>query len=1323
MKRIIDAATLVAITASIAVIAWIFWLSAKKPVLATQFAVNHSERIRFHDSQILEHYNDLDREDQLRDWLLYTVVSASNLDAEAMRNALYDVPPLRAGYIRPIAAFDFGETRYRVIDKDGTVVALIPAGHPRRSELLAQIADAARNSLGSKPSSVRVFEYTLDPVELTAQLTRTADIRGDDLFTSAYGYHEQVVGDPKQLADFLNQNGDIVLASTADGDLKLGGREIAGSAPKLRVEDVAALWQSEKQLGRDRELVDKFKERWSSEEQIRSILEPIYEKELNEILAKYPDTPSLIPPPREGLDLFDEPSTSTGDALQDAYRKSLGLRAVPFTDSQSGGLQPPKSLKDRIREQIENGEPKTARQEALARLKARWSDQQVLKGILEPIRDGEESELKKKLSSRGSEGIADGSGFSLDPSFRYTQLREVFDKLQPLLSAVATPSRMAAIRSDIDHHKEESFLDLLYEVQKGQYGVFGEIGGEAIDHAKFQHARYDGSLAGTEVGMVLFYTDLLAKLWALDYLETAPEHQIRGFVPMLKVSVSPIYDRETRELSNTRLWFGPRDSGFAKAERKITFARVATRVYAASSNTLQPGKEAEPNAESAEFLGWWNDHYAQVAGFEPQYQRLNEIMKWSVVLGWLASTDDLDKLNFLAGVPVKRDNWFPDWAAANRQLRFQDWNRVPFYQRGYEGVDTESMPLLSSREYPGRGGYHVLIGGISLGSRAELGERAELPADIDPLARRANVLHADGAPGSTAFKSLDNTIYEFRPIEAWNASALSMKPSTKLRGEELELKRNEFQMSFDRRGSGLRATLASGYDSIGALDIETRGSLTEVLFESGRLAYSAAFSRTLSEATVAGDRPLLALAGRPDVSRVIERSGTFYVEPRDGGAIWIKITPETQPRVNIADDADLRFGGLGSTSDQASPLWNVTFVNRQRVDSELSDAGYVVTEAPPTPQTGAAFSVKNRGPPPPPGSNFKDLTSEPVDERSVLASIGDGNSGGKRPGGANGSDGNGGSGGVGGSGGGNGGSGGGGGGSGNESKGAPGFWGDDDRPESVARKAAHDPDGILLLLGERRRAGVERADGMIRTGKLEQARDELDELSNVYPDDPNIVMRRVLVHAANRSSTTAAQAAVLDVPSSRLPEFLDIADQVASHLQEGSPEFRQLSAVVRGTSAKAHGKQVRYVGTPREFGMEIRLFDFKPKPVSSEEARQVEAATRYSLENVDFNPGVDSPPTPPASEPITSKIVDATLALTEPDAIVDLRTGRRYSRVDPSSATRASQGRMSFRARYSSSSGNCSAMSEDERRQHEDCRDSVYLVDDKASRSQLVAAK
>lgn len=152
------------------------------------------------------------------------------------------------------------------------------------------------------------------------------------------------------------------------------------------------------------------------------------------------------------------------------------------------------------------------------------------------------------------------------------------------------------------------------------------------DRHKFQAARYDGSLQGTEVGMTLFYTDLLAKLKALDYWNQAV---ISGFRALTQVHLSPVYDAELEVLRDTRLWFGPLDQGFQDTGDTLLFARNSTRIYAASSNPFKPGKEVEPNAESAAFLGWWNDHYEEVAAYEPEYQRLNEIMKWSLLVTWL----------------------------------------------------------------------------------------------------------------------------------------------------------------------------------------------------------------------------------------------------------------------------------------------------------------------------------------------------------------------------------------------------------------------------------------------------------------------------------------------------------------------------------------------------------------------------------------------------------------------------------------------------------------------------------------------------------------
>src|ERR1700761_1061783 len=66
--------------------------------------------------------------DQVRDWLLMTVVSDAGLSPEQLNQALFDLPPVRYGYIRPVGTLEYGETRFRSVG-DGCVAGLIPRGN------------------------------------------------------------------------------------------------------------------------------------------------------------------------------------------------------------------------------------------------------------------------------------------------------------------------------------------------------------------------------------------------------------------------------------------------------------------------------------------------------------------------------------------------------------------------------------------------------------------------------------------------------------------------------------------------------------------------------------------------------------------------------------------------------------------------------------------------------------------------------------------------------------------------------------------------------------------------------------------------------------------------------------------------------------------------------------------------------------------------------------------------------------------------------------------------------------------------------------------
>ncbi len=476
-----------------------------------------------------------ERTDQMRDWLLFTAVSASGLSAEEINKSLFDVPPIRHGYVQPVANFEYGDTRSCYIG-GGQVIALVPAGSDAgaRGEQLARIADEQRKNLGEMPARVWVFEYDLhtagDAEQQTAALTRRDPIEAKDLFTPAAGYYETKITSLDDLKRFMTQVDDLTYASLKDG-LTVGGRKVQGHSYRgIRVEEIAALYQSEAKILATKSPLDKkiddFNSKWRSR----------------------------------------------------TYR------------TQS--------------EKID----------------------------LEQQYNREEAALKEELKQARSLGqLTDGSGFSLDPTYNFDGLRREFDeRIAPLIqryhesrygvdelpSFIAGPNglpiasetfsgKIQKARAALAQQDADPLFSLLGAIEeKDQFGheLARYIEQEVINKKYgYQHARYDGELKGTEAGMILFYTDLLAKLWAFNYQNSAPGPVVPDFNPMTAHPVSSIYQKEMEELSSTRLWFGPQDKGFQVADtgKSMLFGRTATRVYAASSNSLKPGIEGQANAESS----------------------------------------------------------------------------------------------------------------------------------------------------------------------------------------------------------------------------------------------------------------------------------------------------------------------------------------------------------------------------------------------------------------------------------------------------------------------------------------------------------------------------------------------------------------------------------------------------------------------------------------------------------------------------------------------------------------------------------------------------
>ncbi|OGS21121.1 MAG: hypothetical protein A2252_05670 [Elusimicrobia bacterium RIFOXYA2_FULL_39_19] len=341
--------------------------------------------------------------------------------------------------------------------------------------------------------------------------------------------------------------------------------------------------------------------------------------------------------------------------------------------------------------------------------------------------------IREKIPYRSLEEGDDNIGFSLDPGMDYASLADDILKLTQLDTNYVNPedAEMTALVSSLKNElsqtaekirkqsSTEPLLVILRKYSNSQQNTqarFCDLLKRIEKDSSYQTARYDGNLKGTMPAMVLFYTDLTAKFWALDYNGLTPK-TISGFKTMPEISIPKQYWEDFLKLSKTRLWFGVRKESFEVYGTKAVFEPIATRVYAASSDPLFPGKESKPNYQSKEFLGWWDLHYSAVADNEPQYHKLNQIQKWSCLL-MILKEEKNHTLDFLFDVPAQRDLNFETWYKDTQSLKYK--TNIAFLDRSKFGRETECMPLFTSRDYPLMGKGFFLFGGVSLASKNDI---------------------------------------------------------------------------------------------------------------------------------------------------------------------------------------------------------------------------------------------------------------------------------------------------------------------------------------------------------------------------------------------------------------------------------------------------------------------------------------------------------------------------------------------------------------------------------------------------------------------------
>jgi hypothetical protein len=868
------------------------------------FPVNKSQLIDFQtDKNSFNRLSQREKEEQFRDWLLLTIASDKSLSADELNKSLYDVSPVRYDYMKPVSNFENGQTRSLYVG-NGTVVALLPnnISSQQRIDYLAHIADKHRQNLGKIPTFIQVFEYEIEINKQYASLTRKEELNAGKIFSDKqYGYYEVEIKTKQDLENFLQQVDDITFSQTNYSSLTLGGRKIQSHDYKgINVEDIAAIWQSEKHI---QEKFNRWNEHW--QEKFNALPSGVNKAELSRLEEERKKEV-------EELKLVD----GSGFSLDPGY-------------DYQGLNQSLDKVKSILLSLKLDGKPVITERD-IQQVKQGLSKQDIVYyyQLIDKVQKSNFKYLDEELRVLNNEQA------SLD-----RELQSIEAQRQNLKSE----KQVQLFNQQVTAYNQK------FKLNQDKFLHYGEKV-KLIDEflqtnltQRFQSARYNGDLKGTEVGMTLFYTDLLAKLWALDYLGTIPQKDISDFKPLTEISsqVSPIYQQELKELTSTRLWFGSQDKGFQVANngKNLLFARNSTRIYAASSNPLNHGKETNAAADSEAFLGWWNEHYEEVARYEPQYERLNEIMKWSLLIGWLNQSNKGDLLGFLDGVDVKHDNWFPDWAKANAsQLKFQQWDKqtcqdraeinlqkpVCFYPKNYKGSDTETMPLLTSKSFKQFGGNRYIYGGVSLANQETFLKRTPVSksSSIDENSLRGNIDYDSVKPNS--FKTIEETTYTLKTENPSVASSIAKaKDGTKLRNPESELANLEITRKITRTNDGIEINAKAGDTDLGSFQTNKTANGFVVGFLSRDLDLGQSLALDLS---LSGKMPKEFLLSDPRVKSILKdpKKSLYYVEMSDskrwlqlesGGGGNRDIPPNWSSRVGTPELPE-NPGGYSGNSDR-----------------------------------------------------------------------------------------------------------------------------------------------------------------------------------------------------------------------------------------------------------------------------------------------------------------------------------------------------------------------------------------------------------------------
>jgi hypothetical protein len=355
----------------------------------------------------------------------------------------------------------------------------------------------------------------------------------------------------------------------------------------------------------------------------------------------------------------------------------------------------------------------------------------------------------------------------------------------------------------------------------------------------------------------------------------------------------------------------------------VSIGAQATRLFARSDSN--GGTEVEPSFSFGRGMRWWDQHYQAVADYEPQYQRLDQIMRWSGALEWLVAKTPA-RLPQLDDSAIRLDLRFQDWYAQHNELR--ERSQIEFVTP--PSATQEAIRAKPSTVFK-ECGLLWITGGVSLGDILRREGDQSFHADLPEPLRRGGLFdkasHFDSASGSGQIKqvSIDShgqvtdsvqrtfsTTADGRAVIDLEASGRRVSPfgnlkvwrtETATRQLTVEMAAGQGQIVENIAFQGQEVgQLALRKDPVARRDVDT----VTVQWRSGPLDRVRRVLESIQDHLVS--QPVAGVPAARDGVLVSYQDGSGQIRYKIGGpdVPWLSIDNESRPP---GDDLVFRFGG------------------------------------------------------------------------------------------------------------------------------------------------------------------------------------------------------------------------------------------------------------------------------------------------------------------------------------------------------------------------------------------------------------------------------